>query len=201
MNLKHKNHAKKNLERYLKTLPPPSAEQSNQQVGKELLTLIFAYARKQAGLHLRWHPRQCEKILFFTAEELFARKGKDPILNKAYDALEKIDPQDTLTREALLELAEQVLEGIRARNKAIAKRPRQRIKHPLRMLLDEIYDNFSNHNHQFLREKLILQGLNNGLIYEVDELNKKIICKDASIHDIKFTTIRDWISEIKKLNK
>jgi hypothetical protein len=187
------------LQNYLKNLPQLVSNERTREIGEELLTLIFAYARSKAGLNIRLHRQESEALLFFTAEELFAKKGKDPDLNDAYKTLEKLDPTDTATRETILNLAERVIKNRNEILKRISKRPRVRKEHPFKQVVREMVEDYMQSNHIDIRNKSISEGYRLGMIDEVEEENQNIIfSKHLSARDAAFPTIRDWISNLKR---
>jgi hypothetical protein len=187
------------LQNYLKNLPQLVSNERTREIGEELLTLIFAYARSKAGLNIRLHRQESEALLFFTVEELFAKKGKDPDLNDAYKTLEKLDPTDIATRETILNLAERVIKNRNEILKRISKRPRVRKEHPFKQVVREMVEDYMQSNHIDIRNKSISEGYRLGMIDEVEEENQNIIfSKHLSARDVAFPTIRDWISNLKR---
>lgn len=197
MKLPHPNTQKIKLDQYLKCLTLPVAEELRGEIGEEILTLIFAYARSKAGLNIRLHRRDAEALLFFTAEELFAQKGNDPDLNNAYDLLKKIDPADTASREAILNLAERVLKNRTQILKRISKKSRVRKEHPFKQIVRESVEDHRGNNHIFITDKAIAEGCRLSIIYEVDKGKKIIFSDHFRAKDISFPTIRDWITDLK----
>ena len=197
MNNNRPNYQLLELQGYLRNPPKPVSNDHTREIGEELLTLIFAYARSRARLNIRLHRQESDALLFFTAEELFAKKGKDPDLNDAYKLLEKLDPADTASRETILNLAERVIKNRNQILKRISKRPRVRKEHPFKQVVREMVEDYSLSNHIDIRNKSISEGYRLGMIDEVEEKNKKIIfSKHLSARDVAFPTIRDWISNL-----
>lgn len=194
------NYQKLNLERYLRrSISDRRTESSIRDSNDELLRLVFAYTRKQNNLHLRRDRNASIELAFFTVEELFKKKKKDPTLNKVYDRLvaENNLPDDKL-RDLLLESADRILNGTSARNRVISRGPRKRKKHPLKLLLEELMDVHSNHNHVWLRNKVIAQGINKGIIRQNDTERERIVFKDDATVAITYKTISIWVKEIKE---
>lgn len=187
------------LERYLRKLPKSVDEAQARHVGEELLSLMFAYVRRKEGLHLRWNRKECTALLFFTVEELYQRKGKDPTLNKAYDAIEHLDPADTKSKEAILDLAERVLDGQTAKNRKISqKKGRKRTEHIFKGIVREVVEDYPRHNHVDIRNKAISEATKKKLIYEVNN-DKEIVIFETHLKakNISFPTIRGWIDDLK----
>ncbi|QWD31196.1 hypothetical protein G6681_05495 [Polynucleobacter paneuropaeus] len=198
MNNNRQNSQLLKLQDYLRNLSQPANDEQRRKIGEDLLTLIFAYARSKAGLNIRLHRQESEVLLFFTVEELFAKKGKDPDLNDAYNLLEKLDPTDTATRETILNLAERVLKKRNQILKRISKRPRVRKEHPFKQIVREMVEDYFQSNHIDIRKKAISEGCRLGMIDEVEEDNQNIIfSKHIRARDVAFPTIRDWISNLK----
>ena len=194
------NYQKLNLERYLRrSIPSYRNEASIRDNNEELLRLVFAYTRKQNNLHLRRDRNASIDLAFLTVEELFKKKKKDPTLNKVYDRLvaENNLPDEKL-REILLESADRILNGTSARNRVISKGTRRRKKHPLKILLEELMDVHSSQNHVWLRNKVIVQGIDKGIIYQNDTERERIVFKDGSTVAITYKTISVWVKEIKE---
>jgi len=194
------NYQKLNLERYLRrSIPSYRNEASIRDNNEELLRLVFAYTRKQNNLHLRRDRNASIDLAFLTVEELFKKKKKDPTLNKVYDRLvaENNLPDEKL-RELLLESADRILNGTSARNRVISKGTRRRKKHPLKILLEELMDVHSSQNHVWLRNKVIVQGIDKGIIYQNDTERERIVFKDGSTVAITYKTISVWVKEIKE---
>jgi hypothetical protein len=187
------------LERYLKKLPNSVNMDAGRRIGEELLRLMFAYARRKEGLHLRWNRSECRALLFLTVDELYQKKGKDPALNKAYKAIQKLDPVDTLTKEALLDMAERVLKGQTAKNRQISRnKGRKRTEHIFKGIVREVVEDFPKHNHIEIRNKAISEANKKKLIYEVDEEFKVVIFHEyLKFRNVSFPTIRGWIDDLK----
>lgn len=198
MNLSRPNTQKIKLDKYLKGLTFPVAEAHRGEIGEEILTLIFAYARSKAGLNIRLHRRDAEALLFFTVEELFAQKGNDPDLNNAYDLLQKIDPADTVSKEAILNLAERALKNRTQILKRISKKSRVRKEHPFKQVVREVLEDHRGSNHITITNKAIAEGRRLSIIYEVYEGRKIIFSDHFRARDISLPTIRDWITDLKK---
>jgi hypothetical protein len=198
MNTNRPNTQLLKLQSYVKNLQHPANEERRKEIGEELLTLIFAYARSKAGLNIRLHRQASEALFFFTVEELFAKKGKDPDLNNAYDLLNKLDPNDTVSREAILNLAERVIKNRNQILKRISKGPRVRKEHPFKQVVREMVEEYLQSNYIDIRNKSISEGHRLGMIYEVEKEKQNIIfSKHLRARDIAFPTIRDWISNLK----
>lgn len=194
------NYQKLELDRYLRrSIPRHRNESSIRDNNDELLRLVFAYTRKQNNLHLRRDRNASIELAFLTVEELFKKKKKDPTLNKVYDRLvaENNLPDEKL-RELLLESADRILNGTSARNRVISRGPRKRKKHPLKLLLEELMDVHSNQNHVWLRNKVIAQGINKGIIHQNDTERERIVFKDEATVAITYKTISVWVKEIKE---
>ena len=194
------NYQKLELDRYLRrSIPRHRNESSIRDNNDELLRLVFAYTRKQNNLHLRRDRNASIELAFLTVEELFKKKKKDPTLNKVYDRLvaENNLPDEKL-RELLLESADRILNGTSARNRVISRGPRKRKKHPLKLLLEELMDVHSNQNHVWLRNKVIVQGINKGIIHQNDTVRERIVFKDEATVAITYKTISVWVKEIKE---
>lgn len=194
------NYQKLQLDRYLRrSIPRHRNESSIRDNNDELLRLVFAYTRKQNNLHLRRDRNASIELAFLTVEELFKKKKKDPTLNKVYDRLvaENNLPDEKL-RELLLESADRILNGTSARNRVISRGPRKRKKHPLKLLLEELMDVHSNQNHVWLRNKVIVQGINKGIIHQNDTERERIVFKDEATVAITYKTISVWVKEIKE---
>jgi hypothetical protein len=194
------NYQKLELERYLRrSIARHRNESSIRDNNDELLRLVFAYTRKQNNLHLRRDRNASIELAFLTVEELFKKKKKDPTLNKVYDRLvaENNLPDEKL-RELLLESADRILNGTSARNRVISRGPRKRKKHPLRLLLEELMDVYSNQNHVWLRNKVIAQGINKGIVHQNDTERERIVFKDEATVAITYKTISVWVKEIKE---
>jgi len=194
------NYQKLELERYLRrSIPKYRNESSIRDSNDELLRLVFAYTRKQKNLHLRRDRNASIELAFLTVEELFKKKKKDSTLNKVYDRLvaENNLPDEKL-RELLLESADRILNGTSARNRVISRGPRKRKKHPLKLLLEELMDVHSNQNHVWLRNKVIAQGINKGIIHQNDTERERIVFKDEATVAITYKTISVWVKEIKE---
>lgn len=193
------NYQKLKLERYLKrNIPSPRTESSTQEFNEELLRLVFAYTRKQHNLHLGRDRNASIELAYFTVEELFRKKKNDPTLNKVYDRLveENNLPDDDL-KELLLEAADRILNGTTARNTAISRMPRNRKKHPLKVLLEELMEEHFNQNHIWLRNKVIANAIDKGLIYQNDTARERLVFHDEATVDITYKTISVWVKEIK----
>jgi hypothetical protein len=193
------NYQKLELDRYLRrSIPRHRNESSIRDNNDELLRLVFAYTRKQNNLHLRRDRNASIELAFLTVEELFKKKKKDPTLNKVYDRLVADNnlPDEKL-RELLLESADRILNGTSARNRVISRGPRKRKKHPLKLLLEELMDVHSNQNHVWLRNKVIAQGINKGIIHQNDTERERIVFKDEATVAITYKTISVWVKEIK----
>ena len=54
------------LARYLRELDFPAAEGRRKEIGEEILTLIFSYARSKAGLNIRLNRHESETLLYLT---------------------------------------------------------------------------------------------------------------------------------------
>lgn len=194
------NYQKLQLDRYLRrSIPRHRNESSIRDNNDELLRLVFAYTRKQNNLHLRRDRNASIELAFLTVEELFKKKKKDPTLNKVYDRLvaENNLPDEKL-RELLLESADRILNGTSARNRVISRDPRKRKKHPLKLLLEELMDVHSNQNHVWLRNKVIVQGINKGIIHQNDTERERIVFKDEATVAITYKTISVWVKDIKE---
>jgi len=196
------NYSLLELERYLKKLPLSADETERRQLGEDLLRLMFAYVRRKKGLHLRWNPNECRALLFLTVQELYQRKGKDPALNKGYDAIEQIDPADTKSKEAILALAERVLDGQTAKNTQISRiKGRSRTEHLFKGIVREVVNDYPRHNHVYIRNKAINEAKKKKMIYEVDEDRGKVSFEShLKIKDVSFPTIRGWIDSLKPPN-
>ena len=197
------NYQKLKLERYLRrNIPSPKTESSTHEFNDELLRLVFAYVRKQHNLHLRRDRNASIRLAYLTVEELFKKKKKDPTLNKVYDRLvEKNNLQDKKLRDLLLEAADRILNGTAARNKIISKGPRQRKKHPLRVLLEVLMETYLNRNHVWLRNEVIAKAIKKGLIYQNDTDRERIVFNDENTIDITYKTISVWVKDINKSKK
>jgi len=197
-----RNYSLLELERYLKNLPISADETEGRQLGEDLLRLMFAYVRRKKGLHLRWNRNECRALLFLTVQELYQKKGKDPALNKAYDALKQLDPADTKSKEAILDLAERVLHGQTAKNTQISRiKGRNRTEHILKGIVREVVKDYPRHNHVDIRNKAITEAKKKKLIYEVDEDRGKVSFESyLKIKDVSFPTIRGWIDSLKPPN-
>jgi hypothetical protein len=199
MKVERPNYQKLELERYLRrSIPRHRNELSLRDNNDELLRLVFAYTRKQNNLHLRRDRNASIELAFLTVEELFKKKKKDPTLNKVYDRLvAENNLPDKKLRELLLESADRILNGTSARNRVISRGPRKRKKHPLKLLLEELMDVHSNQNHVWLRNKVIVQGINKGIIHQNDTERERIVFKDEATVAITYKTISVWVKEIK----
>jgi len=199
MNTEKPNYQKLKLERYLKKLPKSADETEGRQLGEGLLKLMFTYIRRKEGLHLRWKRAECRALLLFTVQELYERKGKDPALNKAYDAIEQLDPADTKSKEAILDLVERVLGAQTAKNRQISqKKDRSRTEHIFKGIVREVVDDYPQHNHVVIRNKAITEANKKKLIYEVDE-DRGVVSFESylKIKPVSFPTIRGWIDNLK----
>ena len=193
------NYQKSELERYLRRVIPSDRNESfSRKYNEDLLRLVFAYVRKQHNLHLHRNRNASIELAFLTVEELFEKKKKDPTLNKIYDRLVEVNnlPDEKL-KELLLETADRILNGTAARNRVIATRPRQRKKHPLRAMLEELMDAHPNQNHVWLRNKVIAKAIEKRLIYQNDTERERIIFHDEDTADITYKTISVWVKGIK----
>ena len=109
--------------------------------------------------------------------------------------------QDKKLRDLLLEAADRILNGTAARNKIISKGPRQRKKHPLRVLLEVLMETYSNRNHVWLRNEVIAKAIKKGLIYQNDTDRERIVFNDENTIDITYKTISVWVKDINKSKK
>jgi hypothetical protein len=203
MKIERPNYQKLELERYLRRgIASHRNESSLRKNNEELLRLLFAYARKQNNLHLRRNRIASINLAFLTVEELFKKKKKDPTLNKVYDRLvaENNLPDEEL-KEILLESADRILNGTSARNKVISKGPRKRKKHPLKILLEGLINGHPSQNHIWLRNKVIMLGIEKGIIYQNDTERERIVFHDEVIVDITYKTISVWVKAIKESKK
>ncbi len=193
------NYQKLELERYLRrAIPSDRNELFSRQYNEDLLRLVFAFVRKQHNLHLRRHRNASIELAFLTVEELFDRKKKDPTLNKIYDRLVAVNNlPDKKLKELLLETADRILNGTAARNRVISRGPRQRKKHPLKVMLEELMVIHSKQNHVWLRTKVIEKAINKGLIYQNDNERGLIVFQDEGTADITYKTISVWVKDVK----
>lgn len=194
------NYRELELRRFLKRITNNDFENVEKKIiCGEILRLIFAYQRKINGLDLRYNWRESRELAFFTLEELKAKKNKDPLLNEAYDCLIKISDQNGEKNKVdlILGLAERIIHGTQSKNKAIQKKERNRIDHPLKTLLKDIFDDYKNHNFEKITSELIKRGKEERIIIEV-ESNGRIICNEnmKCKPTLSKKTIGTWITEI-----
>ena len=123
------------LERFLHAIKIGALKEfSQEEINYELLRLMLSYSRSIHRINLRTQREEAFTLGMMTVEDLCARKGKDPTLNKAFQNLKN---KDGLTaseyEDLLLEMAERILDGTAARNGVISKLPRTRTEHPLKL--------------------------------------------------------------------
>lgn len=59
-------------------------------------------------------------------------------------------------------------------------------------------DVYSNQNHVWLRNKVIAQGINKGIVHQNDTERERIVFKDEATVAITYKTISVWVKEIKE---
>lgn len=171
------------------------------KVSEELLRLIFSYERSRYRLHLQRQRSISIELAYLTLDELSKKKKKDPTLNRAYDLVMGLqEDHESKTKQIILEMADRILNDTSAKNRAISKLPRVRKEHALRSLLREIIEDYPNSNHIQLRKKVLIAGKNSDLIYEIQEAYENVVFIRPDLRDVSFSTIRDWVSQIKNEN-
>jgi hypothetical protein len=124
--------------------------------------------------------------------------SNDPALTNSEKMLRSIGSSDLQKASAYAEKLEKFKsKTFNIAQKKKAQIPRNRKKHPLRDLLEELNKDYPRHSHVQLRDKLIIEGKNLHLIYEVSD-QEETIYGSTGVKDIKFSTVRDWVSEIRK---
>jgi len=107
MRSERRNYQKEALERYLRLKPVGEFNRENfYKSGFELLSLLFAYVRKQNGVHLRWNRSEANRLALVTVGQLKAKKKTDPILNQVYDMIMELAGNNKALVDQLLNLAE-----------------------------------------------------------------------------------------------
>lgn len=56
----------------------------------------------------------------------------------------------------------------------------------------------SSQNHVWLRNKVIAQGIDEGIIHQNDTERERIVFKDEATVDMTYKTISVWVKEIKE---
>jgi hypothetical protein len=119
-------HSKKRLDGYLtKITCSDPLEDSQQHSAYKLLSLLFAYKRSQAKLHLRWNREASNQLALITLQELAAKRRTDPVLNGVYKALLVITDNNESAVQELLKTAELRIDEISASQRAKATSPRE----------------------------------------------------------------------------
>jgi hypothetical protein len=196
------NYAKIKLDRYLaRSENIKLSEKSFFDYGNQLLKLLFALQRKENGLHLRWNPYESEQLALLTLNEVNKAIKTKKHLNPAIHAVAKgiriaAKNKDEVMEKLLLGAAEDIINGKSNEQRRIAQRPRKRKEHPFKEIVRRATRQYHSHNHNTIRDKAIIEGKNTKLIYQVEDEQKKIVFNDNH-KDITFTTIRDWISELR----
>lgn len=126
MNTSKNNYTKIRLDRYVEKIRNGQLNSLPlEDVGYEVLRLLFAYRRHEHGLHLRWHQAESNYLALLTVQELKDAKKRDPILNGIYEAiLLKADGNEAQVQK-LLETAETRINEISSSQSARASTPRK----------------------------------------------------------------------------
>jgi len=126
MNTSRINYAKIRLDHYVEKIRNGRLSSSTfEDVGYEVLRLLFAYKRHEHGLHLRWQRAESNHLALLTVQELKDSKKRDPILNGIYEAiLLKADGNEAQVQK-LLETAGLRINEISSSQRAKAVGPRQ----------------------------------------------------------------------------
>lgn len=119
------SHAKNNLDRFLaKVFEGRLARTSFEKSGFKLLNLLFAYKRKEHGLHLRWQKQESNYLAFISIQDLAAKRKKDPLLDGIYKALLLLGDNNEEAVKQLLKTAEERIDEISSSQRAKATGPR-----------------------------------------------------------------------------
>lgn len=167
MRSERRNYQKEALERYLRLKPVGEFNRENfYKSGFELLSLLFAYVRKQNGVHLRWNRSEANRLALMTIGQLKAKKKTNPVLNQIYDAILKHANQNKPLAEDLLNIAETKIDELSSsqRKKALTKRIN---------LLDELIESYVRRNEFISTEDVISRlhtdkGNGDGVIINID---------------------------------
>jgi len=126
MNTQYPNYAEINLYRYLRKIRAGKLGHIPfEESGFKLLTLLFAYKRKENGLHLRWHRAKSNYLACLTVDELAEKKKTDPILIGIHEALDILsDNSEEAIRKLLAIATIRINENSNAQS-ARAKTPRE----------------------------------------------------------------------------
>jgi len=199
------NYAKIKLDRYLaRDKRIPLSGKSFFDYGNHLLALLFALQRKENGLHLRWNPRESDELALITLNEITKAIKTKKHLNQAINAVAEgiriaAKNNDEVMERLLLGAAEEIINGKSNEQSRIAKKPRKRSEHPFKTIVRKITKQHEKSNHIVIRDKAIITGKNQKLIYQVEEEQQNIIFTEG-VKDITFSTVRDWVSEIKSIS-
>ena len=113
MKFEARNYQKEALERYLRSKPVGKLIGDDfYKSGFELLSLLFAYVRKQNGIHLGRDRSNANYLAFLTVQELKDKKKTDPILIQIYDVILEHAGNDKTLVDRLLDLAETRIDEI-----------------------------------------------------------------------------------------
>lgn len=126
MNNSQSNWQRIRLDNYLEKIRKGKLKDSSfEATGFELLRLLFAYKRRQYGLHLRWQKAESLKLAWLTVIDLKSRKNTDPVLNGIYDAMVIHGNGNEALVKKLLETAEGRLDEISSSQRTKAQGPRE----------------------------------------------------------------------------